>query len=103
MSLNPSKVREFIIDTLPISAGSFAKQQVDSLGNISLDKSDSQADFLLPVGSFAKKKSEINLFCAEDVVEDKGRRHSNIYNQISCIMRKRICPGSGVVLDCIDS
>ena len=45
---SPSKVPECISDMLPRSAGSLAKQQADSLGRISPDKSDSQADFLLP-------------------------------------------------------
>ena len=45
---SPSKVPECISDMLPRSAGILAKQQTDSLGRISLDKSDSQADFLLP-------------------------------------------------------
>lgn len=70
---SPSKVPECVSDMLPKS-GSLAKQQAESLGSITLDKSDSQAGFLLPVFSFAKKKSKINLFCSKEPKLSKRER-----------------------------
>lgn len=61
--VTPTKVPECVKDMLPKSS-SLAKEQARTLGSIPLDHSDSQVDYLSPVGSFVRKKPNVSLFCA---------------------------------------